>query len=256
MLPLFYLYINQLEVTPLEEENRRIASLKLPVYCYKHCYMDRCYIFCVWTSFLWTHQWISIRPAEIILNGFIVQASPLILFVVAWRGQKAFTLTPPVEINEILSTGMFLTHCWCSAAPQGSWWTPDELPACDSAALPPPSSGAGWSVGSRSRGTCPSQVHTAPGLKAAQRMSQTGSVLVNVHLLFLISMPILLNLFTDISASQRSKRTHQSHRGLLHKLANRDIWFVHPGRCRCLRWDRGRSHRHLKKTVEYSLVYS
>ena len=30
-----------------------------------------------------THQWAAIRPAEIILDGLIVQTSPLVFFVVA-----------------------------------------------------------------------------------------------------------------------------------------------------------------------------
>lgn len=34
------------------------------------------------------YQRVAIRPAEIILNGFVIQARPLILFVVAWRGQS------------------------------------------------------------------------------------------------------------------------------------------------------------------------
>lgn len=31
-----------------------------------------------------SHQWVSIRPAEIILDGLIIQTGPLVFFVVVW----------------------------------------------------------------------------------------------------------------------------------------------------------------------------
>lgn len=67
------------------------------------------------------------------------------------------------------------TYSWCNSAPQGSWWTPGELPACDSAALQPPSSDAGRSVGSRNRGTYPNLAHIAPHLKTRRRQDNQES---------------------------------------------------------------------------------
>lgn len=42
-----------------------------------------------------THQWVSIRPAEIILYGLIIQTSPLVFFVVAWRGGNEIKCSSP-----------------------------------------------------------------------------------------------------------------------------------------------------------------
>lgn len=41
-------------------------------------------VFCIKAAY----QRVAVRPAEIILNGFVIQARPLVLFIVAWWGQK------------------------------------------------------------------------------------------------------------------------------------------------------------------------
>lgn len=59
-----------------------------------------------------THQWVSIRPAEIILYGLIIQTGPLVFFVVAWRGHneiKYSSLCPPRELDFLISC----TNRWC-----------------------------------------------------------------------------------------------------------------------------------------------
>lgn len=124
--------------------------------------MEGLTVFCIKAAY----QRVAVRPAEIILNGFVIQASPLVLFIVAWwgrkrRSQEVFHTSEPSSIT--------WTHCWCSSAPQGSWWTPGELPACGSAAPQPPSSDAGWNVGSRNPGTYPNLARIAPCLKASER---------------------------------------------------------------------------------------
>lgn len=41
-------------------------------------------VFCIKAAY----QRVAVRPAEIILNGFVIQAGPLVLFIVAWWGQE------------------------------------------------------------------------------------------------------------------------------------------------------------------------
>lgn len=126
-----------------------------------------------------THQWVSIRPAEVVLNGLIIQTSPLVFFIVAWgtiKHHTAISFYKAIKNSHTQAlTKNFLyvwnsgTYCWCSSAPLGSWWKPGELPACGSAAQLPPSSDADQSDGNRNREICPNWVHISPGLTGKQQ---------------------------------------------------------------------------------------
>lgn len=109
-----------------------------------------------------------------------------------------------------------LTYCWCKSVPRGSWRTPDELPACDSAAQQPPSSDAGWSVGSRNPETCPSWARIAPSLKTTQRKGGGASAVWWLNACYQPEAGL------NQCPPHGGKRAHHSDRSRHRMLVNRD----------------------------------
>lgn len=207
------------------------------------------------------HQRVAIRPAEIILNGFIIQTSPLVFLVVVWWGQKDITFSRQVNHSLIWDkpwgseptvdvTLLLRGHDGHQVSSQHATVLLRNLPAqtlaevsvAETVELIPT-----WltllHVWKHHRGD-----RTTKSLGCLNRFSTVCCV--NVWIPYWLetatSFPTWQTWLKQFPL-QNSKRAHRSDRSFLRMLANRDIEPARLAQCKCLHWDRGRPNRHLKQ---------